>query len=72
MDTNNPAGRDPMEVVQELAEGKIHCACGNDDWHMFLFVGAPTPAMAGCKKCARVHILKDGAWVEKTGPAPGP
>jgi hypothetical protein len=71
MHINDPAAQAMHEQTRALAEGKLKCACGNDVWENFLFVGAQEQVMAGCKRCGRAHLLKDGQWIEKSGPAPG-
>jgi hypothetical protein len=61
-----------MDELRAVAEGKVACACGNDDWHEFLYVSAGGGGyVAGCKRCGRTYTLHNGgAWEFMRGPAP--
>lgn len=58
---------DPFfKQIQELADGKLKCECGNADWRQFLFVSSPEAVIAGCKKCTAIHIGTERGWVLRT------
>ena len=61
-----------MDELRAVAERKITCECGNDDWHEFLYVSAGGGGyVGGCKKCGRSYALHTGgAWELMGGPAP--
>lgn len=51
------------QTMQKIADGKLHCICGNNDWKEFLYVGSDSEhVIAGCKRCAATHHHKDGKW----------
>lgn len=58
----------PFREVQELADGKIKCECGNSDWRMFVYVGAISDYLAACKTCGRSYRLIGIEWTRKGGP----
>ncbi len=57
-----------FDEVRSVAEGRIACECGNNDWMQFVYVGAILNYIAACKKCARSYMLRDSYWVSKGGP----
>jgi hypothetical protein len=66
---NSTSSNDAFAEIRAVAEGRLTCKCGNDDWTHFLFVAAGKGYIAGCKKCGRTYLLKDHVWVLKGGPA---
>lgn len=58
---------DFISEVQAIAEGKIKCGCGNEDWQQFVFVGSDAKHLvAGCKKCGKAQMLKEGGVWQAT------
>jgi hypothetical protein len=59
--------------IQRIADGKVWCTCGNNDWEQFLYVGtSPEALMAGCKKCGSVVMRKGDQWGVLAQPAKAP
>ena len=63
----------PMKRLKDIAEGKLKCPCGNEDWRQFLYVAAGTDYTAYCKACGSIFQLSpvDG-WCRTRGPVPTP
>lgn len=63
-----------LKEVRSLAEGKLKCECGNDNWEeQFLFISTLSATsgeyVAGCKRCGRTYQTKGSVWVLIGGPA---
>ena len=63
-----------MDSLRAVAEGKIACECGNDDWRGFFYVSAGDDGyVGGCKRCGRAYVRRtSGEWRLMGGPAPVP
>lgn len=54
-----------FKQMQELAEGKIECSCGNNEWKQFIYISSKLAAsdkVAGCKRCGAILGHVEGAW----------
>ena len=51
-----------QDEIKQVAEGKLACACGNQDWRQFLFVSLGASYRAACKRCFSIWIYENKIW----------
>jgi hypothetical protein len=77
MNINNDAAKAERDRVKKLADGKIKCQCGNDNWEQFLYIGLGDMQIGGCKRCGTSYSYQidgpgAGLWFKRMDGPAGP
>lgn len=57
-----------LNDAQDLAEGKIKCACGNEAWKQFIYISSGKDLVAGCKRCGAILGYQSDGWLQIASP----